>query len=165
MHKKKKKTDIKPHDMHRSFFMKISTKRNKKQTNKRERKHHFDVENLFFHRVTTPRNWMPNSRYNSRSAGFQTLLNTTSISINYCSTLYLHNFSFRLIRQDPLAFLGLQKNVECRRIEKLVIHIARLLSEEIRQLHSLGHFLKLPQRIKFSIIIKFSPSETREERK
>lgn len=110
-----------------------------------------------FHRVTTPRNWMPNSRYNSRSAGFQTLLNTTSISINYCSTLYLHNFSFRLISQDPLAFLGLQKNVECRRIEKLVIHIARLLSEEIRQPHSLGHFLKLPQRIKFSIIIKFSP--------
>lgn len=155
--KKKKKNDIKPHDMHRGFFMKISTKRNKKQTNKRERKHHFDVENLFFHRVTTPRNWMPNSRYNSRSAGFQTLLNTTSISINYCSTLYLHNFSFRLISQDPLAFLGLQKNVECRRIEKLVIHIARLLSEEIRQLHSLGHFLKLPQRIKFSIIIKFSP--------
>lgn len=34
--------------MHRGFFMKISTKRNKKQTNKRERKHHFDVENLFF---------------------------------------------------------------------------------------------------------------------
>lgn len=54
-------------------------------------------------------------------------------------------------------FLDYRKNIECRRIEKLVIHIARLLSEEIRQPHSLGHFLKLPQRIKFSIIIKFSP--------
>lgn len=144
--------------MHRGFFMKISTKETKnKQTKGKENTtltlriyfftelQRLEIECQTVDTIPAPQVFKP------------CLLNTTSISINYCSTLYLHNFSFRLISQDPLAFLGLQKNVECRRIEKLVIHIARLLSEEIRQLHSLGHFLKLPQRIKFSIIIKFSP--------